>query len=591
MQTGYLAYFGLLQPAFDPAQDSRFFYANRPHQDAFIALRYGIKLRSGVMVLTGDAGIGKSTLMRLVKDRCESTTHVGEISCCAQKPSAFLTDLPQVLGTQKTVPDRHSRLEELGAYLIEQFEHDRIVAAVVEDAHELDRESLEELESLSKFHWDHKNLLQIVLVGRPELEIKLHEWFNQRVALWRRVEALRADEIGRYINHRLACAGRSHGGLFRPGAVERIAGYSKGVPRVINIICAEALFLSYSARFDQVDAETIDRVWQTLQSTGESEFDGTALPSESRIYFAPPEVRPIHSAPRMEESGLEERIRAAKPERKSAPRKKLRESPRENALRWLDVTDRMGVLIGRARHMTFSVREVLPDQARRWRSSRWFGWSAALAMLLFIASVAMLSKGPGEDPIEKGSMEEGAATRQAVGTERPDALWPADVQPPHVREIPDASEVPQHPQELAAPPRQIGKEGINDEYSSTQTARSMDKAGAMENRSAPLVYVHTSAERDRPILEEIGNVLRDDGYDVRGTRFTRNGTQGDVRFFFPRDRDNAEQVKSLVQLELVKRGYSLSLQLLERDGKQFEHAAPGKIEVWLPPLTNAHRAS
>ena len=191
MQTGYLTYFGLLQPAFDPAPDSRFFYANRPHQDAFVALRYGIKLRSGVMVLTGDEGIGKSTLIKMVKDRCESNTHVGEISCCAQKSSAFLTDLPQALGIQKTVPDRHARLKELGAYLIEQFGHDRIVAAVVEDAHELDRESLEELESLSKFHWDRKNLLQIVLVGRPELEKKLHEWFNQRVALWCRVEALR----------------------------------------------------------------------------------------------------------------------------------------------------------------------------------------------------------------------------------------------------------------------------------------------------------------------------------------------------------------------------------------------------------------
>ena len=133
-----------------------------------------------------------------------------------------------------------------------------------------------------------QNLLQIVLVGRPELEKKLHEWFNQRVALWCRIEALRADEIGSYINHRLACAGRSPGGLFRPGAVERIAGYSQGVPRVINTICAKALLLSYTARFNHVDAETIDRVWHTLQRTGENEFDGTALPSETRLYSALP---------------------------------------------------------------------------------------------------------------------------------------------------------------------------------------------------------------------------------------------------------------------------------------------------------------
>jgi hypothetical protein len=106
----------------------------------------------------------------------------------------------------------------------------------------------------------------------------------------------------------------------------------------------------------------------------------------------------------------------------------------------------------------------------------------------------------------------------------------------------------------------------------------------VSHQSAPIVYVHTSEERDRFVLEEIGNVLRFNGYTVRDTRFTPNKTQGDVRFFFTRDRRAAERVMSVVQSELAKRGYSVSLQLMERDGKKFQFAAPGKIELWLPPL-------
>jgi hypothetical protein len=102
-----------------------------------------------------------------------------------------------------------------------------------------------------------------------------------------------------------------------------------------------------------------------------------------------------------------------------------------------------------------------------------------------------------------------------------------------------------------------------------------------------VVYMHVAEERNWQVLESIGGALRENGYSVPVTRYGASGTQGDVRFFFVQDRRQAERVKFLVEAELGSAGYPVSLELVERDGRQSEFAAPGKIEVWLPPLRNA----
>ena len=98
--------------------------------------------------------------------------------------------------------------------------------------------------------------------------------------------------------------------------------------------------------------------------------------------------------------------------------------------------------------------------------------------------------------------------------------------------------------------------------------------------------MHVVKRQDRPVVEQVGNALRAAGYEIPDTRVVNGKTEGDVRFFFPQDRDEANKVRSAVEAELKKHGYQLALQLLERDGKRFQYATPGKIEVWLPPLTS-----
>jgi hypothetical protein len=146
----------------------------------------------------------------------------------------------------------------------------------------------------------------------------------------------------------------------------------------------------------------------------------------------------------------------------------------------------------------------------------------------------------------------------------------------------------------------VQSEPVEEQPVETTAAKTADAVGSgdgaspqPESRTAAarqggLVYLHTSQPEDLRALEDISSVLRSEGYIVRDTRFTSNTTRGDVRFFFAGDRRAAERVKSVVEQQLQTRGYSRRLQLLERDGRKFRFAAPGKIEVWLPPLSQAN---
>jgi hypothetical protein len=502
--------------------------------------------------------------------------------------------------------------------LVEQLKENKIVALIVERAQELDLNALQELELLSKLNSDGQRLLQLVLVGRPELETKLAhpalESFKQSVALWCRVEPLQRDEVGAYIDYRLACAGHPQRGLFQSGAVERIAAYSKGVPGLINTICQKALSSVYAASPGYVTAETIDQVWESLRRTGETEFEVAALLSEIRHYSRPP-------GKHMEDADRNTRMDAGRNKNiavgasRASPLAWLanwRSAPRQNVLSrltalthsgWQQIASRLGVSRETVKQSTLPEIGISDDQGSGRSTFRWFGWSAMIGVVVLAGSIALVSRGPSAAPESYGrqSMREAAEIRQAAGTsEQRETAAPADV-PPFVAlaapPLADMSQEPEEPQQ--APMRQHatvaqyrGGQPNNKEQSSIQGS-SPEKAttAAENNQFAPIIYVHTSEERDRSVLDEIGQVLRVNGYSVRDTRFSTHRTGGDVRFFFARDRREAERVKSVVQSELGKRGYALSLQLLERDGKRFEHAAPGKIEVWLPPLAGAQRTS
>jgi type II secretory pathway predicted ATPase ExeA len=519
--------FGLSESPFDLTADPEFFYTNPSYQEAFLALRYGIKLRKGVSTLTGESGTGKTSVIAMVKARSESSIRFVEIACRDQDSSALVERIARALGVTKIPVGKNALLQELESYLLEQFKAEHIVAVVVDDAQELDLGGLKAIDSLSELHLADKNLLQIILVGRPKLKTKLTDEalrsLGQRVAVRCQVAGLKSDEVSAYMNHRLSRAGNTDAGLFQPAAVAKIAAYSKGIPGLINVICDRALRSAFGGSQRDISAHTIDKVWRDLQLTGESEFEVAALLTEIRQ-----NSQPSGEGWHFEAGDAKARFRITEKENQA-------QRPQSDA--WSVWT-----------------AEKLEQTRRR---SRGAVASILLAALLLAGVVVVLFNRPGA----KNSNV--MVAEQPTGSEASAGLRESMRETPVVARDPRPIEVDRSVKPLIA---------------------------AKDTHNAPIVYVHTSEEGDRAVLQEIGRVLRLDGFAVRDPRFARSRTQGDVRFFFPQDRSDAERIKSVVQSELGKRGYSFSLQLLERDGKKFENAAPGKIEVWLPPLVSANRA-
>jgi general secretion pathway protein A len=188
-------------------------------------------------------------------------------------PHVTLTELLRLilsdLGLASRTDDRLAMIAQLNEYLIKQLKHRNIVTLLVDEAQELSIEMLEEIRLLSNLETDTQKLLQIVLMGQPELERKLDEpelrQLKQRVALRCRLDPLPSNEVGEYISARLKAVGYSRKDLFHASAVEKIAAHSRGIPRIINIICDNALLIAFAASKKTVSAATIDEVARDLR--------------------------------------------------------------------------------------------------------------------------------------------------------------------------------------------------------------------------------------------------------------------------------------------------------------------------------------
>ena len=265
----YNEYFGFTEAPFSLTPDPRFSYTNALYQEAFATLRYGIEARKGFIVITGEAGTGKTTLLRRLMQSFGRHVQTAYI----YNPHVTLTELLRLilsdLGLASRTDDRLAMIAQLNEYLIKQLKHRNIVTLLVDEAQELSIEMLEEIRLLSNLETDTQKLLQIVLMGQPELERKLDEpelrQLKQRVALRCRLDPLPSNEVGEYISARLKAVGYSRKDLFHASAVEKIAAHSRGIPRIINIICDNALLIAFAASKKTVSAATIDEVARDLR--------------------------------------------------------------------------------------------------------------------------------------------------------------------------------------------------------------------------------------------------------------------------------------------------------------------------------------
>ena len=266
----YEDYFGFNALPFSVTPDPRFFYNNSVYKEAFATLRYGIEERKGFILITGEVGTGKTTLLKIFMRNAEATIHTAFIFNPKLSFTEFIRAIMNDLGIRYDVTeDRLSLLDKLNNYLIEQLKNRQIVALLVDEAQNLSNELLEELRLLSNLETIKDKLLQIVLIGQPELEQKLNQpalrQIKQRIALRCRLVPLKDNEIYQYIDSRLEAVNYDGKQLFDAGAVEKITLYSKGIPRLINMICDNALLITYAASKKKVSAEVIEEVARDLQ--------------------------------------------------------------------------------------------------------------------------------------------------------------------------------------------------------------------------------------------------------------------------------------------------------------------------------------
>jgi general secretion pathway protein A len=265
----YNSYFGFSVSPFSVTPDPNFFYTNPVYQEAYANLRYGIESKKGFIVITGEVGTGKTTLLRKLMHNLEGTIHSVFIFNTYLNFSELLQVILYDLGLAPKEPNRVTLLQELNDYLITQLKQAHIVAVLVDEAQNLSDEALEGLRLLSNLETDQEKLIQIVLMGQPELQARLDRpslrQLKQRVALQCRLVPLKDNEVRPYVDFRLRAAGYKGKDLFQPDAFRQIAFYSNGIPRLMNIICDNALLCAFARSQKIVSADIIKEVARDLR--------------------------------------------------------------------------------------------------------------------------------------------------------------------------------------------------------------------------------------------------------------------------------------------------------------------------------------
>jgi general secretion pathway protein A len=265
----YNAFFQLVQGPFEISPDPSLFYATAQHQEALAGLYYGIKTGKGFMVLSGEAGTGKTLVVRCLQELLDKNgvtyAYVFNPRLSSQQ---FLSYVAKDLGLSPHPTTKSDLLIGLSRLLIERHRRGLMTMLVVEEAQHLTPIVLEEIRLLTNLETARGKLLQILLVGQPELESILDSptlrQLKQRVALWFRLQVLSEKETSDYVRFRLKLAGDTNGEIFTPVALERVFRYSQGAPRLIHTLCDNAMMSAFALRKARVTPELIEEAASDL---------------------------------------------------------------------------------------------------------------------------------------------------------------------------------------------------------------------------------------------------------------------------------------------------------------------------------------
>jgi general secretion pathway protein A len=268
----YNAFYGFREAPFQITPDPRFLFFSTQHREAFHHVLFGIRERKGFIQLTGEVGAGKTTVTRAVLEELGPTVHTALILNPVLTSTQLVRTILVELGLKPRKLDRSGYLDLLNAYLFEQAARDHDVALFIDEAQDLEPELLEQIRLLSNLETDQRKLLQIVLIGQPELRDKLNDpglrQLRQRITVRYHLRPLSRPDMERYVSHRLRVAGANGRPTFTPWAMRTLHRYARGVPRLVNAVCDKALLYGYVNDTQNLTASGIRRAIRELE--GES---------------------------------------------------------------------------------------------------------------------------------------------------------------------------------------------------------------------------------------------------------------------------------------------------------------------------------
>lgn len=265
----YLEFYGLTEPPFSITPNPRYLFYSAKHREALNHLLYGIRERKGFVQLTGEVGAGKTTLCRAMLDQLGKNFTAALILNPVLDAEQLMKAIAMEFCLNVKGLDKLETMAAINLFLLAQAEHGRDTVLVIDEAQNLTPELLEEVRLLSNLETDDRKLLQIVLLGQPELRDRLNDpglrQLRQRITVRYHLAPLRRNELGPYVEHRLRVSGSQRPPVFTRPALWRIFSYTEGVPRLVNALGDKCLLAGFVKKADRISYSIACRAVRELE--------------------------------------------------------------------------------------------------------------------------------------------------------------------------------------------------------------------------------------------------------------------------------------------------------------------------------------
>jgi general secretion pathway protein A len=265
----YLEFYGLREPPFSITPNPRYLFFSAKHREALNHLLYGIRERKGFVQLTGEVGAGKTTLCRALLEQLGNNFSTALILNPVLTPDQLVKAVAMEFGLEVRGLDRLETMAAINEFLLAEAGRGRDCVLIIDEAQDLTHELLEQVRLLSNLETDDRKLLQIVLMGQPELRDRLNDptlrQLRQRITIRYHLRPLKKFELGQYVQHRLQVSGAQGPPFFTVPALWRIFSYSQGIPRLINAVCDKCLLAGFVQQTDRITFGLVGRAVRELE--------------------------------------------------------------------------------------------------------------------------------------------------------------------------------------------------------------------------------------------------------------------------------------------------------------------------------------